>query len=126
MLTYTYKEYETPFCGGIAHITLYVEVYPRDEWGDPMRHVSIAQLISEGIDSVQIRDIVTHEDHYCPFDLVVKAFPNLDLNNCSFSGGSGIIAKAGHPFDQQQYYEWKKQENLIPPEGSVFKPVTSA
>ncbi len=115
MLTYTYKEYEMWHCGALAVISLTVDIYHRNEWKDPMGYVSIAQLIKEGVDSVLIRDIVTQEDHECSFDTVVKAFPDLDLDNCAFCGGSGLIAKEGYKFDPQAVYEFKRRENLLPP-----------
>lgn len=115
MLTYTYKEYEMPFCGGIALVTLYVEIHPREEWKDPLEYASGQDIIERGGRGILMRDIVTGEDHYCPFDLLAQKFPQLNIYDCGFSGGSGIIAKEGYRFDPQQYYEWKKRENLIPP-----------
>lgn len=115
MLTYDYMQKELMFCGAPAIVSLFVELYPRDEWKDPENHISIAQLISEGVDGLYIRDIVTGEDHPCSFETIAKAFPELDFNNYSYMAWSGVSPKEGYQFDQQAYYEFKKRENLLPP-----------
>lgn len=115
MKTYLYKQYEMPFCKGIAIITLYVDVVPREEWKDPLEFASGADFIARGERGILMRDIVTQEDHYCDFNILSEAFPDLDISTCGFQGGSGVIAKEGHPFDRQQFQEFKQRQNLLSP-----------
>ena len=91
MLSYIYKRYTVDHQDIAGTMVLRVDLLHRSEW--PEKLMSIQKELDKGLKTIEIRDVLTQESYYCPYELILEHFPDLNKNDYAASGVSIWNAK---------------------------------
>jgi hypothetical protein len=97
MLSYIYKRYKVDHQDIAGTMVLRVDLLHRSEW--PENLMSIQKELDKGLTTIEIRDVLTQESYFCPYDLILQQFPDLNKNDYAASGVSIWNAKGSSTKD---------------------------